>query len=326
MAFNYKLMATVKKAATSLNIKLASFLNVKSSADALTVSPAIPGKATGPASPLPSSKKLNMPSPGYTQKMQSLNIPKGFENDPEALYTSNAANYYIPEEGYPAGQARTYNHQNISNNIQDTQAYKLNARNMANAAFANRMGTPWTVSYNPNKGSYAEVKENTNKLRNVNIGTDSHTSAPFMAMPSWTPGVLASHEVEHGGTQLPKSEPSSNPLARTFGYRTSETEYNPDASTYRFETPAVLAELAAGSQAAYLSNNNKPLTGNMTIDPRMEFKVPLETFRKEVERRGHVGGPHNVSMTEMLNSPEGQEFLRMNLQRERIRKMREQGQ
>jgi hypothetical protein len=334
MSFNYKLMATVKKATANLNIKLASLLNVKTSADLfpslpgkpIQMHPAIPGKATGPASPFPSSKKIHMPSPEHAQKMQSLNIPKGFENDPDALYASNAANYYFPEEGYPAGQARQYNHQNISNNIQDQQAYNLNARNMANAAFNNRMGTPWTVTYNPTKGSYGEVNSDLSKVRNVNIGSDVQNNVSWTSMPSWSPGVIASHEVEHAGTQIPKYELSKNPIGKIFGKVVSESDQNPDAATYRYETPAVLAELAAGSQAAYLANNNKPLTGHMTIDPRMEFKVPLETFRKEVERRGHVGGAHNVSMTEMLNSPEGQEFLRMNLQRERIRRMREQGQ
>lgn len=87
---------------------------------------------------------------------------------------------------------------------------------------------------------------------------------------------------------------------------------------FRAETPAVLAELANQAQAAYLANGKKPLTGNFSIDPTGRFKIPMEDFRKQVERRGHVGGNHNVSMTDLLNSPEGQEFLRMNLQNARI--------
>jgi 8-oxo-dGTP pyrophosphatase MutT (NUDIX family) len=172
--------------------------------------------------------------------------------------------------------------------------------------------------------------------------------------PHMPQGAIVAHELEHAGAQrgptisekldeinrenrrlgLPLQDAESllsqNPfLSRLFTLRkNNETEWSKNNLTvgetagpvrmFRGETPAVLAEMANQAQSAYVANDNKPLSGHFSVDPTGRFKIPLEEFRKQVERRGHVGGNHNVSMTDLLNSPEGQEFLRMNMQNAKI--------
>lgn len=316
---------------------LAKLLNVKTSADIfpslpgtpLTMHPPIPGKATGPTVPFPSTKKMHRPSKNFASGLQMMKIPKGFENDTATADAMLDANYRTPEMPQQVpGQQPVFNsnrattHQNISRNIVDQEAYNAETRRQANAALSNRMGTFWTISHNPNAVDQGEIDIRPSAARAITVPI---RASEFPWPESFSTGVTVSHEAEHSGAQTLPTAKTNNFLYKMFDYSPMLPQ-DPNIGTLKVETPAVLAEYANAAQSAYLTGGKKPLTGTMSIAPDGGFKVPLETFRREVERRGHVGGAQNVSMTDLLNSPEGQEYLRMNMQRERIRRMREQGQ
>lgn len=304
-------------------------------------SPSITPKSPAPIKPLP-TKAPAMPLKTNTANLQynttmpaspaartnTLNIPGGYYNAGTQANTASAAEYsqaatqnnqnatirnkvmedwlssnYSKADVGGFGANRLAAHEAIAGNIQRMPEYYSNTKALADMARERRMATPHrTLAPSPQLsagGSYGQTRKNVTQSRDVYVVPQEHRSADEERPAGWNPYITEIHEREHAGAQ--RVDPNADDLTNTF----------------QFETPAVLAELANSAQAAYDAGSGKPLQGNFTITPSSAkpFNVPLETLRREAYRRGHTGGQGNVSMTEMLNSPEGQEFIRMNLRR-----------
>lgn len=344
MPFNYKAISMVKEAL----FKRAGSFVPKSiySPDKKTteVHPAIPGKATGRIEDFPKENTLLPASKNFISGAQTLKFPEKFRED------SDIHDKYVKRNYYPGINRKDFGYA-IRDNLstpEERAKYLIESRRLANLGLKNRLAHPTVINYanNPRWGfggiglsfpfglssdGHEIAKPVTNRLLNLSTGT----------MDPKIHGATMAHELEHAGGQF---ENVSN-------YLKNLNEYNkrkglPEKTLHEFvgtpgnllpnnllnnaivvpdkviqyELPAVLAEFANQAQAAYAARGNKPLSGKISISPDDTImRFPLEEFRKQVERRGHVGGEHNVSMTDLLNSPDGQEFLRMNFQNQKIR-------
>lgn len=240
---------------------------------------------------------------------------------------ANYSNLNIGGIGYNRRAA----HNAINSNIENNKVYENAIKRLADTALANRMAVPYKkYPPVPYQGSSAIMgggfdsfltHGDTTPGIHLNPSFDSLSSLMSLSAPM-NPNQTAIHEIEHAGTQHGRSySPTSTfrDYSRRFTPQEVEKiETNADHERlFANETPAVLAELANSAQAAYESRNNKPLEGTFNLVPSgaQPLNIKLEDLRRGAHMRGHTGGPGNVPMTEMLNSPEGKEFLRMNLRR-----------
>lgn len=289
-----------------------------------TKAPAMPLQAK----PVNTQYDTRIPASPMARPISSMNVPGGYYNagtqataTPAAEYGPNAqqnpqnatirnkvmedwlnSNYSNANSG-AFGPNRLAAHQAISGNIQRLPEYYSNTKALAEMARDRRMATPHVMQapsqrMSTDQGSYGDVTADDSTVRKMYVTPQEHRVNDERPV-GWNQNITEIHEREHAGAQ--KVDPNADNLT----------------STFQFETPAVLSELANSAQAAYDAGSGKPLQGNFTITPNSAkpINVPLETLRQQAYRRGHTGGQGNVSMTEMLNSPEGQEFIRMNLRR-----------
>jgi len=331
MPFNYKLIGFVKQAASRLNAKMAGEIipgpdyknslpnkpapyNPNSPIKFSPKYPPPPGTSPGPQPPVVG--QLYGASPGA--QLGTMQIPKSFANNAPVLETTAKENY-----GLHSNSARLANHQAINNNIQDPVAYNQQSIDLANQGLANRSATPWYIK-RTDRGSSVIVNENPEAIRAMNI---EHNDWNLDKQPdSLTPdfgrsrGVVIAHEGTHMGEQAAKD--GLEHLSHLKG------EF-PHIEYLSHELPAVSSELVNSAQAAYLSNNQRPKdlypSTNGTYDYRAAYPpkpkplegtfslggrpVPWEMVRKYVESHGHTGGDFKTTMTELINSPNGQRYL-----------------
>jgi ADP-ribose pyrophosphatase YjhB (NUDIX family) len=324
-------LMSLLKASADFNIP--SKTDLDSSPLKPTPAPLKPPVAKAPAMPL-QAKPVNtqydtrIPASPMARPISSMNVPGGYYNAGTQATATPAAEYGAgPQQNAQAasvrnkvmedwlnsnysnantgafGPNRLAAHQAISGNIQRLPEYYSNTKALAEMARDRRMATPHVMqapsqSVSTNQGSYGDVTADDSTVRKMYVTPQEHRVNDERPV-GWNQNITEIHEREHAGAQ--KVDPNADNLTNTF----------------QFETPAVLSELANSAQAAYDAGSGKPLQGNFTITPNSAkpINVPLETLRQQAYRRGHTGGQGNVSMTEMLNSPEGQEFIRMNLRR-----------
>lgn len=238
------------------------------------------------------------------------------------------ANYSVVGLGYNRQNA----HRAINSNIENKKVYEDSIKRLADTAFSNRMSVPYR-KYPPVFGysSHAHMGGADGYVLHGDRTPGVHLNPNFDRLAlllgagqlAHDPNITAIHEIEHAGTQhgrTPWAESTFKPYDKRKATpqeveRAEEIDRN--QQLFASETPAVLAELANSAQAAYESRNNKPLKGTFNLVPSgaQPLNIKLEDLRRGAYIRGHTGGPGNVSMTELLNSPEGKEFLRMNLRR-----------
>ena len=135
----------------------------------------------------------------------------------------------------------------------------------------------------------------------------------FDYMPSMTRGLVGLHEMEHVNQKFPYS---MNPYERGE----YQPEYKIDRSVpsippnARLEPAAVLNEITQGVDAATQATG-KPVPGEMALTPT--YKPKLNWMRQQAlqHQLENVGDrQHGKTMTELLNTPEGQAWQRMQLQ------------
>jgi hypothetical protein len=126
--------------------------------------------------------------------------------------------------------------------------------------------------------------------------------------PAMTRSLVGLHELEHVNQDLRRLYAQDTPSAVVNSNR-------PHIDTTAHAEPgAVLNEVVHAADAAHQATG-KPVTGNFALTPN--YKPSLEWMRRQaLEHRLDNMGPDNVhgrTMTELLNTPEGQAWQRMQL-------------
>lgn len=321
MPFNYKLIGIVKQSALRLNAKTAdwnplTWFSGKKPAPPAPYSPELPTAASPEHQP-PVVGQLYGASPGA--KLDITKIPKRFNTNYPVLN-------HLAREVYDTSgsSARMRNHQAINSNIRDPLAYRNESLGLANQGLANRSGTPWQLDRST-EPSTAEVALDPKYSRKINVHNSDwyHKSPPYKPVSGMfkTPlGVTLAHEGTHTGEQANFQDRSVSNFKHVWLPHLNR------------ELPAVLSEHANSAQAAWLAKNMKaprnpvkikpgsseydygaayapkiePLSGTFSLGGR---PVPLEIVRKYLESHGHTGGDYKTTMTDLINSPDGQTFL-----------------
>lgn len=117
-------------------------------------------------------------------------------------------------------------------------------------------------------------------------------------LPSMTRGLVGLHELEHVNQN---NRPTINEIMNDNGNH-----------TFRIEAPAVLKEIAHGTDAAH-SATGAPVSGSFNLTPT--YRPSLEWIRQQATQHGLEGMGGKTApgrtMTELLNTPEGQRWLQM---------------
>ena len=227
---------------------------------------------------------------------QSLQLPEPATNEYAGAENWTTRNYAGPNLNNKPG-GRLAAHKTLSSQIPIGMGdyYRATMDGLFYDKVKNTAGLPPFQLQQSNQltGESASFSSTTDPQKNnittpesyVRVGQKPEWLSPYTAA---TPGVVGLHELEHQ-RQLGHS-----------GY------YDSSIERMKTEPPAVLSELAHAAQGVH-HINDKPVQGVAPLTPN--YQPGLEWMRQQARQHGHIGGDR--SMTELLNTPEGQAWMTM---------------
>ena len=126
-----------------------------------------------------------------------------------------------------------------------------------------------------------------------------------------TPGLVGIHELEHQRQDTYVFNPEDPRMLGPIDIPDANYIWHRGSV---FETPAVLSEYVHAAEGVTQTRAAAGLTGGLKGQAPLSpnYQPSLEWMRQQARLHGHVGG--DKSMTELLNTPEGQAWIKMQWQ------------